>query len=54
MRVLIGPEGGLAPEEQEIAATAGFRAVRFGPRVLRTVTAPLAALAALQTLYGDS
>jgi len=53
VRVLIGPEGGLAPEEQEIAATAGFRAVRFGPRVLRTETAPLAALAALQALFGD-
>ena len=54
IRVLIGPEGGLAPEEREIAAMAGFTAVRFGPRVLRTETAPLAALAALQALFGDS
>lgn len=51
--VLIGPEGGLTPAEREIATTAGFIPVRFGPRILRTETAPLAALAALQTLYGD-
>jgi 16S rRNA (uracil1498-N3)-methyltransferase len=52
--VLIGPEGGLAPEERAAALAAGYRPVRFGPRVLRTETAPLAALAALQALYGDS
>lgn len=51
--VLIGPEGGLAPEERDLALAAGFAAVRFGPRILRTETAPLAALAALQALYGD-
>jgi 16S rRNA (uracil1498-N3)-methyltransferase len=51
--VLIGPEGGLAPEERAIAVAAGFVTLRFGPRVLRTETAPLAALAALQALYGD-
>ncbi|HSD53193.1 MAG TPA: 16S rRNA (uracil(1498)-N(3))-methyltransferase [Burkholderiales bacterium] len=51
--VLIGPEGGLAPEEREIAVAARFVTMRFGPRVLRTETAPLAALAALQALYGD-
>jgi 16S rRNA (uracil1498-N3)-methyltransferase len=51
--VLIGPEGGLAPEEREIALAAGFVTMRLGPRVLRTETAPLAALAALQALYGD-
>jgi 16S rRNA (uracil1498-N3)-methyltransferase len=51
--VLIGPEGGLAPEERALAVAAGFRPVRFGPRVLRTETAPLAALAAMQALYGD-
>ena len=51
--VLVGPEGGLAPEERAIARAAGFVTVRFGPRVLRTETAPLAALAALQALYGD-
>src|SRR5262245_21652252 len=51
--VFIGPEGGLAPEEQALALAAGFRSVRFGPRILRTEAAPLAALAALQALYGD-
>lgn len=51
--VLIGPEGGLTPEERRIAAAAGYLTVRFGPRILRTETAPLAALAALQALYGD-
>jgi 16S rRNA (uracil1498-N3)-methyltransferase len=51
--VLIGPEGGLAPQERGAALAAGFAAVRFGPRILRTETAPLAALAALQALYGD-
>jgi 16S rRNA (uracil1498-N3)-methyltransferase len=52
--VLIGPEGGLAPDERELAAVHGFVPVRFGPRILRTETAPLAALAALQALYGDA
>jgi len=51
--LLVGPEGGLAPEERALAVAAGFRPLRFGPRVLRTETAPLAALAALQALYGD-
>jgi 16S rRNA (uracil1498-N3)-methyltransferase len=51
--VLIGPEGGLAAEERQLAVAAGFVPVRFGPRVLRTETAPLAALAAMQALWGD-
>jgi 16S rRNA (uracil1498-N3)-methyltransferase len=51
--LLVGPEGGLAPEEDSDARTAEFSAVRLGPRVLRTETAALAALAALQTLWGD-
>ncbi len=51
--LLAGPEGGLAPEEESDALTAEFSAVRLGPRVLRTETAALAALAALQTLWGD-
>jgi 16S rRNA (uracil1498-N3)-methyltransferase len=53
VRVLIGPEGGLTHEERDVATGAGFVPVRFGPRVLRTETAPLAALAALQALFGD-
>src|SRR5690606_12725533 len=51
--LLIGPEGGLAPEEREMVEAAGFTPVRFGPRILRTETAPLAALAAIQALWGD-
>ena len=50
---LVGPEGGLAPEETAAALRAGFTAVRLGPRILRTETAALAALAALNTLWGD-
>ena len=51
--VLIGPEGGLAPEECEAALAQGFVGVQLGPRVLRTETAALAALAALQQALGD-
>jgi 16S rRNA (uracil1498-N3)-methyltransferase len=51
--VLVGPEGGLSGREQLLAQRAGFRACRLGPRILRTETAPLAALAALQALAGD-
>jgi 16S rRNA (uracil1498-N3)-methyltransferase len=51
--VLIGPEGGLADEEQQDALAAGFIAVRLGPRVLRTETAAIAALTLLQREFGD-
>ena len=51
--LLVGPEGGLAPHEQGAALNAGFTPIRLGPRTLRTETAPLAAVAALQTLWGD-
>lgn len=51
--VLIGPEGGLERSEIDQAGEAGFSAVRLGPRVLRTETAALATLAALQMLWGD-
>ncbi|BCO32702.1 ribosomal RNA small subunit methyltransferase E [Thiohalobacter sp. COW1] len=53
LSLLIGPEGGLAPAERDQARAAGFQGVRLGPRILRTETAGLAALAALQCLYGD-
>jgi len=53
LSVLIGPEGGLSPEEQQAALAAGFLSVRLGPRVLRTETAALAALALLQHRFGD-
>jgi 16S rRNA (uracil1498-N3)-methyltransferase len=51
--VLIGPEGGLTDAEGGSAATAGFVPVRLGPRVLRTETAAIAALALLQREWGD-
>jgi len=53
VQLLIGAEGGLDQQEMIAASQAGFRAVRMGPRVLRTETAGLAALAALQALWGD-
>jgi 16S rRNA (uracil1498-N3)-methyltransferase len=51
--LLVGPEGGLSPEEQELAIGAGFEQVRMGPRILRTETAAIAALTILQHDYGD-
>lgn len=51
--LLAGPEGGLAPGEVAATLTRGFVAARLGPRVLRTETAALAALAAMQALWGD-
>ena len=51
--LLIGAEGGLSPGERERALKAGFAGVRFGPRILRTETAPLAVLSALQSMWGD-
>jgi 16S rRNA (uracil1498-N3)-methyltransferase len=51
--LLVGPEGGLTERERRNAEGAGFIPVRFGPRVLRTETAPLAVIAAMQTLWGD-
>jgi len=51
--VLVGPESGLTDEEMEQARSAGFVAVSMGPRILRTETAGLAALAVLQARFGD-
>ena len=51
--VLAGPEGGLTPQERALAGERGLVGVRLGPRILRTETAPLAALSAVQTLWGD-
>jgi 16S rRNA (uracil1498-N3)-methyltransferase len=53
IELLIGAEGGLAPEEMQAAVQAGFVGIRLGPRILRTETAGLAALAAMQCLWGD-
>lgn len=50
---LIGPEGGLEPAERESAYRANFTGVRLGPRILRTETAPLVALAVAQSQWGD-
>lgn len=50
--LLIGPEGGLAPQELALAREQGFVGIQLGPRILRTETAPVAALAVLQQLWG--
>lgn len=50
---MVGPEGGWTEQEEQQAFDAGFQAVTLGKRILRTETAPLAALAAMQTLWGD-
>jgi 16S rRNA (uracil1498-N3)-methyltransferase len=49
----VGPEGGWSPADREQLLAAGFIGVRLGPRILRTETAGLAALAALQARHGD-
>ncbi|MCP5152471.1 MAG: 16S rRNA (uracil(1498)-N(3))-methyltransferase [Ectothiorhodospiraceae bacterium] len=53
LTLLVGPEGGLAPAERTAALERGFTGIRLGPRVLRTETAAVTALAALQLLWGD-
>jgi 16S rRNA (uracil1498-N3)-methyltransferase len=50
--VLIGPEGGLTPDEVALATKAGFRVATLGPRILRTETAAIAALAVIQSQVG--
>jgi 16S rRNA (uracil1498-N3)-methyltransferase len=45
--ILIGPEGGLTPSEEDAAIAKGFTALHMGPRILRTETAGIAALASL-------
>lgn len=53
IRLLIGPEGGLSDEEIAQTQTQGFTDILLGPRVLRTETAALTALTALQCRFGD-
>lgn len=53
LRLLIGPEGGFSERESDDAGVAGFNAVSLGPRVLRTETTALAAIAIAQGLWGD-
>lgn len=51
--LLTGPEGGFSDQERELAKAAGFIPVRLGQRILRTETASLSALSAVQMLWGD-
>ena len=51
--LLAGPEGGLSASEDDAARRWSFQPVRLGPRILRTETAALAALAAIQLRWGD-
>jgi 16S rRNA (uracil1498-N3)-methyltransferase len=51
--LLIGPEGGLSDQELALAKEAGYRGLRLGPRILRTETAAVAALAAVLGTWGD-
>jgi 16S rRNA (uracil1498-N3)-methyltransferase len=53
LEIVVGPEGGLSERERDLALSQGCVAVGLGARVLRTETAPLAALAAIHALWGD-
>ena len=53
VEIAIGPEGGLAGEELEAFRVSAYRAVRLGPRILRTETAAIAAITWLQSRFGD-
>ena len=53
LTVMVGPEGGFAPEEEAAALVAGLMPLRLGERILRTETAALAAVSAMQALWGD-
>ena len=53
LAMTVGPEGGFSQAEIEQARLAGFQGVTLGPRVLRTESAALASLAAVQCLWGD-
>ena len=53
LALLVGPEGGFTSDEDAAALTVGFSSLRLGSRTLRTESAALAAIAALQTIWGD-
>ncbi len=53
LTLLVGPEGGLSEQDIRHCAAAGFQTLSLGPRILRTESAGAAALAAIQTLWGD-
>lgn len=51
--LLVGPEGGLSEDEIRMVISQGFTGIRLGPRILRTETAAVATLGAIQALWGD-
>ena len=53
MALLVGPEGGWSDAELKAIRVAGWEALALGPRILRTETAGLAALAVMQARWGD-
>ena len=53
LRLLVGPEGGLTEVEEQKVMESRFESVKLGPRILRTETAALAALSAINVLWGD-
>ncbi|MGH8145308.1 MAG: 16S rRNA (uracil(1498)-N(3))-methyltransferase [Rhodanobacteraceae bacterium] len=53
LTLAVGPEGGFGNRDLEALHEAGFRDLSLGPRILRTETAGVAAMAALQALHGD-
>lgn len=53
IQLLIGAEGGLSAHEIDTASAHGFQSIILGPRILRTETAALTAIASMQTLWGD-
>jgi len=53
IQLLIGAEGGLSQSEIDLVASHGFQSIILGPRILRTETAAIAAIATMQTLWGD-
>jgi 16S rRNA (uracil1498-N3)-methyltransferase len=53
VRLLIGPEGGFSDQEIYKTEQNGFQTIQLGPRVLRTETAAITAISALQAIHGD-
>ena len=53
VELLVGPEGGLSEAEADYASSCGFRPISVGPRILRTETAALTAIALIQARWGD-
>ena len=53
VHLAVGPEGGFSAQEEAALLQCGYTPTRLGARILRTETAALAALAAMQTLWGD-